>query len=250
MNLVLETTTGFLVPNGVAVNLGKGGLQQVLLQFVTSGVAALLPDGTPISLDLFTPDDLVTPKGTVTAWTPNATDKQYAGSINTNAGAMAWLSAPTLIGVITYGDSPEVESDSFHVRYGLPLAGDLGAEVERITVLQGNNTLLVPMIFMGQLTDEQSYGYFVCPEDGNILDISHEAQDIPTGSNVSVDLTKAGAEQTKLSVLTAGQQVEKTTFGSPLACQAGDVIRCKVKAVGSTNPGGWLKSTITYQITP
>lgn len=251
MLLTLEKTTGFMIPTGVAVNLGKGGVQQVLLQFLNSGVAELLADGTPIAVKFFTPDDLVTPKGSISSWTPNTDEKIYIGEIDTNAGAMAWLQAPTLIGLVTYGSGPAVDSDQFHVKYGLPVSGetDQGAAVERVTILEGNNTILVPMIFMGELTDEQQYGYFVCPAAGNIIDISHDIQDVPTGADVSVDLTKAGVEQTKLSAIADGQQVQKTTFGAPLACVQGDVIRCKVKQVGSTFAGGWLKSVLTFQIT-
>lgn len=245
MNLFLETTTGFLVPGGVAAQLGKGGVQNVFLQFVTNGVAGLLDSGDPMLLEVFEPSDLNTPIASISAWTEIAADKVYLGTIDTNAGAMAWLQVPTLVGKITYGLG-DTESDLFHIKYGIGSSSGLPSQVY---IVNGNDLMVIPMIFMGELTVDQSYGYFVADADGEIRSITHEAQDAPSGSDVTIDVTKNSVEQANPSVLADGQYVQKTTFGVAIPVSAGEVIRLKVKQVGSTDAGSWLKSNIYFRPT-
>ena len=117
MILIVETTTGFLVPAGVAPRLPRGGVDTVSVQFVTNGIAALLPAGAPISLRLYAPGNLNDPIATLSVFTTSAADLLYLGQLDTLAGGLAYLERGTLHGRISYGN-PNVDTFWFQVLYG------------------------------------------------------------------------------------------------------------------------------------
>ena len=133
MKLILETTTGALVPGGVSPPLPRGGLDTVFLQFVTNNVAGLLAGGAPIALKLYSPADLETPLVTLAAWSTLAGDLGYSGSLDTLSGGLAYLQRGTLFGRISYG-TPNVDSGWFLVNYGVGASG--AAPVTPIVISQ------------------------------------------------------------------------------------------------------------------
>ena len=100
---------------------------------------------------------------------------------------------------------------------------------------------LVPMAFAGELTDEQVFGYFKARSACRVIGAQLFAQIAPTGAAVTVDLINGAAtEQTKIATLAAGAAVQETIYGAALVLAAGDVIRAKLKSVGSAEHGEFL----------
>ncbi len=246
--ILLEKTTGLPLPLGVAVAIAKGGLQPITLQFLDSGVSGLLDEGAPISLDLYDPNDLDTPLASVTAWTGDEATKLYTGALDTAAGAIAWLTPRTLIGIVTYG-AGAVESHIFHVAYGIGSAAPGSPlTITNITVT-GLQKVSVPMgTYAGELTDEQIFGYYRAQADIDIIGMHLSAQSAPVGADVTVDVVfGASTEQSKIATLADGSGAQETIFGVALRATAGQVIRLRLKTVGSTAPGSWLTATLIVQ---
>lgn len=133
MNIIIETTTGQLVPSGIAPRLPRGGIATVFVQFCTNGVASLLPAETPISLCLHDPSDLETPIATLTAYTSILSDKVYSGQFDTIGGSLAYLERGTLHGRISYG-IPSVDSAWFQVLYGPSSQNTVGAPPVQLVI--------------------------------------------------------------------------------------------------------------------
>lgn len=246
--IIIEKNTGIPVPAGVAIDIAKGGNQSIILKFLTGGLLGLLPDGTPISLALYDPNDTGTPLAIVSAWTPNVAQKLYIGVLDTLAGAIAWVQPKTLIGKVTYG-SPGVDSVAFHVRYGIGTAQPGSPLLITNVTVTGMQKTSVPMSpFMGELADEQVFAYYRAQQDIDILGMHLNAQEAPVGADVLVDIVfGASAEQSKVAKLTDGQQAEETIYATPLRALAGQVIRLKIKQVGATTAGSWMTPTLIVQ---
>lgn len=100
---------------------------------------------------------------------------------------------------------------------------------------------LVPLLFAGNATDEQTFGYFYAEVATRITGMLITAQTAPVGAALTVDLvTTAGTEQSKVATLAAGASYQRTEYATPLDLAAAGAIRAKVKSVGTTTPGGWL----------
>lgn len=252
MNLILEKTTGKLVPAGQPARLSRGGVQALTLQFLDSSVAELLSGGAPIALKIFALDDTETPLLSVTDWTGDATNVRYTATLDTLAGALAWVQQGTYFARIDYG-TPNVESGLFHLVYGGTNAAP--GQVPNITLTSVSTVgkFLVPMIFTGRLTatgDSALFGYYKAKTAGTILGTQIFAQVAPTGSDVTVDLIDAGeSELSKISTLTDGAKAEETIFGAPLVVDVGDVIRAKIKTIGSTVKGSYLTMNLICENT-
>jgi len=252
MNLILEKTTGKLVPAGQPAQLARGGVQALSLQFLDSGVAELLAGGAPIAFKIFGIDDTDTPILTVDAWTADATGVRYTAALNTLAGALAWVQGGTYYGRIDYG-TPNVSSGLFHLIYGGTNAAPGLAPQISIATITTVGKFLAPMVYTGRLNADGAralFGYYKVKHAGKILGAQLFAQTAPTGADVTVDLIDAGeAELSKVSTLSAGEAAEETIFGSPLNVALGDVIRAKIKTVGSGNKGGYLTMNLICENT-
>jgi hypothetical protein len=114
MNLLLETTSGLLLPPAAVPRLGRA-VTALTVQFATDGVVALLPAGVPIALHLYNPADLAKPIASFTAWKADRKSLSYVTPFNllTEAG-LAWLQATTLLGRLSYG-TPKIETPFFHL---------------------------------------------------------------------------------------------------------------------------------------
>jgi hypothetical protein len=67
----------------------------------------------------------------------------------------------------------------------------------------------------------------------------------PTGADLTVDLLKDGAEQTKIATLATTSTYELTTLGrAPYAIT--ERFGLKIKSVGSTEPGQSLTAVVHY----
>lgn len=105
------------------------------------------------------------------------------------------------------------------------------------------------VVFFGNATDEQTFGYFYAEKATKILGKQIAAQVAPVGANLTVDIVNsAGTEQSKVSTLTAGTQFERTLFATALELAAGSYVRFKIKSVGSTTPGGYLTINLICQL--
>lgn len=238
MLLILETTTGQLVPAGVAPQLPRGGLDTVLVQFVTNGVAALLPGGAPVALKLYSPADLVNPLTTLAAFTAVPGDLNYAGQLDSLGGGLATLQQGTLLAKLSYAN-PNVDSAWFQVRYGLCGSGG-GEPAPQIVITQPTGPVnYVQAIgqFGGKAILNQVEGFFRVKSPGNLLGLQLNCQDAPTGANLIVEVVKGGIATGKTAALTAGNKTEETIFGAPLALAIGDIVQFKPTQIGSVKPG-------------
>ncbi|MBI5768763.1 MAG: hypothetical protein HZA93_13275 [Verrucomicrobia bacterium] len=238
MKLILETTTGQLVPAGVAPNLPRGGLEPTFLQFVTNSVAGLLVGGAPIALKLYSPADLVNPIATFNVWTASPADVGYTAQLDTLAESLAYLQRGTLVAKISYAN-PNVDSQNFLVNYGTGASGG-GAPVTPIVITQptGPVNYVQPIgQFGGRLAVNQVEGFWRVKAPCNLLGLQLNAQDAPTGANLLVDVVKGGVAQNKIAQLTAAQKNEETIFGAPLALAIGDIVQFKPTQVGSGKAG-------------
>jgi hypothetical protein len=126
-SLVLETSTGFLVPAGRSAKLAAGGTQLLELSFLTAGVLGLLADPTAIALKAYAPEDLVTEVFSITDWTRNTDRDLYTASLNTLSGALTSVRRAVYMAKITYGAS---HSEWFHLRYGERATGNGGGTTQ------------------------------------------------------------------------------------------------------------------------
>jgi hypothetical protein len=100
---------------------------------------------------------------------------------------------------------------------------------------------LVPLLFAGNATDEQAFGYFYAEVATRVVGMVITAQTAPVGSAITVDLvTVGGVEQSKVATLAAAATYQRTAYATALELAAGAEIRGKIKSVGSGTPGGWL----------
>lgn len=102
----------------------------------------------------------------------------------------------------------------------------------------------IPQPFFGNAVDEQEFGFFYAEVATRIVGMLITAQNAPTGADLTVDLTKAGVEQSKVGTLTAGSNYQRSAFASPLDLAAGENVRLKIKTIGSSHPGGWPVVTL------
>jgi hypothetical protein len=237
MNLILETTTGLLVPPGAQLTLARGGLQAVLVQFLTNAVAALLPNGAPIALRLYAPGDLVNPIATLSAFTALPADLAYRGAIDTVAGGLANVQSGTFLAKLSYG-SPNVDSAPFQIVYGIGSAAAGAVPQTVISSPTGPVNYVADLgFFGGRVTVDQIEGFLRVKSPCNLLGLQLNAQDAPTGAALLVDIVKGGVPQGSIATLSAGQKAEETIFGTPVALAIGDIVQFKPTQVGSTKPG-------------
>lgn len=239
MYLTLETTTGRLVPAGVVPNLARTA-DPSTIQFVTNGVAGLLPGGAPIAVALFTPDDLVTPKATFNAWTANPAAVLYQATLDALLTNLAWTQQTTLIGRVSYG-TPNVDSFIFHVTLsGVP--GGLNVPTQIIITQPTGPVSYAQEIgtFAGQLATGQNEGFWRAKAAGSLLGLQLSAQVAPTGADVIVEIYKNGVATGKTAKLTAGQKTEETIFVGALAIAIGDTIQFRITQIGSGTKGSNL----------
>lgn len=238
MLLILETTTGQLVPAGVAPQLPRGGLDNVLVQFLTNGVAALLPGGAPIAVKLFSPADLVNPLTTLAAFTAVPADLLYTGQLDSLGGGLASLQQGTLLAKISYAN-PNVDSGWFQVRYGAAGTGG-GAPAPQVVISQPTGpTNYVQALgqFGGKAILNQVEGFHRVKSVGNLLGLQLNCQDAPTGADLIVEVVKGGVGTGKFATLTAASKSQETIFGAPLALAIGDIIQFRPTQIGSVKPG-------------
>lgn len=243
MNLILEKTTGKLVPAGEPGRLARGGVQSLSLQFLDSGVAGLLAGGAPIALKLFELDDTDDPILSVTNWTADEDKLLYTATLDTLAGVLAWVQQKTYLARIDYAD-PTVASSLFHLVYGGAAAapGTQAQVIQRDVTTVGQFPVVLKRTGNLSTTGAKSvFGYYYVEHAGRILGAQLAAENAPEGADVQVDLINAADEELgKVMTLSDGEKAERTVFAAPLNVSAGDVLRCKLLQVGSTKPGSYL----------
>lgn len=105
-----------------------------------------------------------------------------------------------------------------------------------------------PIVFIGNAVLNQVFGYFKPTVTTTVSGLQIFAQEIPTGSNITIDIVdSSGAELSRIATLNAGSNKQETSFGLPVPVTAGDFIQLKIKGIGSTSPGGYLQCAL---ITP
>jgi hypothetical protein len=114
MNLLLETTSGLLLPLGTVPRLGRVAAA-LTLQFATDGVVGLLRPDTPIALHIYNPAEPARPIASFTTWKADRKSQGYATPCDPLAEpGLAWLKTPTLLGRVSYG-TPKIETPFFHI---------------------------------------------------------------------------------------------------------------------------------------
>lgn len=241
MKLLLDVPSGQLLPAGVAPDMPRGGGERLFVQFLTAGVAAMLPGGSPIALRLYLPSDLVNAIATFNVFAPSAPDVGYLATIDTVSGGLAALERGTLFARLSY-NNPNVDSQWFLVNYGAGVANG-GAPITQLVISQptGPATYVQPIgQFGGRVAVGQTEGYWVVKVACNLLGLQLAVQDAPTGANLLVDVVKGGVLQNKIAKITAAAKAEETVFGAPLALVPGDIISFRPTQVGSGKAGSNL----------
>jgi hypothetical protein len=237
LKLKLETTTGILSPGGVAPEIPRGPFDATL-QFLTNNVAALLPNGHPIALKLYSLTDTVIPLATFNVWTAVPGFLSYTATINPSATDLGYMPAGTLYGRLSYG-TPNVNTPLFHVVFGG--SGEVvGAPIVPIIITQPSgpvDTVQDIGTFGGRVVVDQVEGFWRVKAPCQLLGLQLNAQDAPVGADLLVDVVKGGVAQTKIATLTAGAKTQETIFGAPLVLATGDSIQFKPTQVGSTKAG-------------
>jgi hypothetical protein len=242
MNLILETTTGLLVPPGIAPRLPRAPVAATL-QLVTNSVAALLAEGVPVALHIHAPTDLVTPLASFALWTRNTAFSLYQAQLNPLLEAgLGWLASGTLVGRISYG-TPNVNGQWFQVQFG---DGAGGGPIAPVQVVVNNytgaaTTAVQPIgLFSGRIATGQTEGYHRAKAAGSVTGLQLAAQVAPTGADLIVELYKNGVATGKTATLAAAAKTQETIFGSPLALAIGDVLQFRATQVGSAIAGSNL----------
>lgn len=239
MNLILETTTGRLVPAGSAPRLPRSPVAATL-QLVTNSVAALQGVGVPVTLRIYQASDLNNPIATFAAWTRNAEFLLYQATINPlEEAGLGWLQSGTLVGRISYG-APNVNGAYFQVQYGEGATQGAPTNVQVVinnyTGAVGSGVQLIGT-FGGKVALNQTEGFWRVKADNTLVGLQLNAQDAPTGTALIVEAVVNGMDTGKTATLAAGAKYQETIFGSPLELLAGDVVRFKATQVGSTKAG-------------
>jgi len=81
-----------------------------------------------------------------------------------------------------------------------------------------------------------------------IAKVTIVARVAPTGANITIDLLKAGVEQTKIATLTAAATYEESIISAGNFLST-DRFGLKIKSVGSTEPGQSLIVIVHYDYT-
>lgn len=113
---------------------------------------------------------------------------------------------------------------------------------ETLTAPAASNARLVTTMYnVGDATLNQIFGYFKAPAATTITRAQVFCQTGPVGSNLNITLVNgSGTSLGSIAVVADGAEVQETVFGAPLVLAAGDVVRCKVTAVGATTNGGYV----------
>lgn len=242
MYFIIETTTGRLLPAGAVPQLSRGP-DASTLQFVTANVAALLTEGEPIALKLYTLDDLTTPKAIFSEWTANATYKLYQADLNALLSGLAWVQDRQLVAKVSYG-TINVDTPLFEVSFD---GGQVGGTIVPPIIINnyaggggggGAADFVQPLgSFGGRLTAEQTEGYWKVKAACSLLGLQLAIQTAPTGADVLVEVIKNGTPTGKVATLTAGAKSQETIFGAALALAIGDIVKFKPTQVGSGTAG-------------
>lgn len=242
MNLILETTTGLLVPAGVAPRLPRAPVAATL-QLVTNGVAALMADGEPLALKIHAPGDLVTPLATFSVWTRNTAFALYQAQLNALLSAgLGWLPSATLVARISRA-TVNVDSAWFQLQFGDGAASGQPATPQVVinNYAGGVTTAVQPLgLFAGKVVVAQTEGYHKAKAAGSVTGLQLAAQVAPTGADLVVELYKNGAATGKTATLTATAKVQETIFGAALALAIGDILQFRATQVGSGQAGSNL----------
>lgn len=120
-----------------------------------------------------------------------------------------------------------------------------------ITVISGTTGTIkyIPFYVEGIVVDEETiFDGFFFENNSTILKITLMVKEIVTGSNLTIDLLKDGAEQTKIATLSDGS-VYETTDIADTAYLTTERFGLKVKSVGSTTPGKGLTVLVHWRET-
>jgi len=247
--LKIETTTGLLVPGGVAPPIARGP-QVTTLQFLTNSNAALLTEGHPVALKLYALDDTVTPIATFNSWERVAAFATYRGTLNPlNVAALGYLPAGTLYGRISYG-TPNVDSALFHVRWGG--SGEVtGAPITPIVITQpsGPTKQLISLATKTGNVKVENYGNRVVRAAGNVVGLQVYANTAPEGADMLIELRKNGVGTGAVATLSADAKSERTAFAPVIAVAVDDVLDISVTQIGSSKAGGYLNVEAELELT-
>jgi hypothetical protein len=100
----------------------------------------------------------------------------------------------------------------------------------------------------GDAVVDAQFGWHTAPEALYVTRLELEAQEAPSGAGITVTLTDADGTSLARTITLAGGDRYTLADITDLAIAAGAVIRAKVTAAESSEPGGWL--TLRVFVTP
>ncbi len=111
-----------------------------------------------------------------------------------------------------------------------------------------NRVFYVPLIFNGDLIEEQIFGYWKAGFSVSIIGVQTSLQNACTGSAGSMDLVNgSNIEQSRVVSFSVGDKTQESIFETPLSISAGGVIKGKIKSIGSDDPGSGLVANLIIQ---
>jgi hypothetical protein len=115
-----------------------------------------------------------------------------------------------------------------------------------------DDTMLTPaLLFAGQLTAAQLFGFYKPATVVAVLGVQLNAQVAPVGADVIIELVDSdGTGLGRTATLPAGEAFAAVTFGTPLPLAANTLLRGKVTQVGSSTPGSFLTANLIVQVVP
>jgi hypothetical protein len=97
------------------------------------------------------------------------------------------------------------------------------------------------MIVVGTAQLNNFFGFFKCSTTTKWTRAQLFAQTAPVGSALTITFVNgAGTSLGVTATIPDGSNYAETVFGSTLTLAPGDIVRCKITAVGSTTPGGYV----------
>ncbi len=105
--------------------------------------------------------------------------------------------------------------------------------------------------FAGELTVAQPFGLYKPITVIAVKGVQLSAQVAPVGAAAIIELIDStGASLGRTATLPDGSTFADVTFVTPLALNAGTLVRAKLTQVGSTTPGSFLTATLIAQTVP
>ena len=106
---------------------------------------------------------------------------------------------------------------------------------------------VAPLIYIGDATAAQVFGYFYAPIAEQIVEMQAFAQVAPTGAAITIELYKNAVATGEVLTIADGASNGRLLLSAAITLAVADVLTAKILTVGSTEPGGYLTLNLVRQ---